>query len=441
MNETIAMVAPDLPQDADLRRALIDEAHARPPVSVQLPALLTCIATMHAGQSAEIELTHLLSLGDASIEVSEPGFLRAKLGPAMLQWERHTEFSRYTIVQPIRQAALMGADAPPLAGVLPVPPSWRRAIPGRTMFALQLCMLLTEGETDAKAVDLARAFLGASRVPASRIADGAARVFADFRLRSDGYTRALMLCERMSEDSAGRLAAQFVELDMYRMMALQGFPVARSLGPLLASNEGQLASIARAIRDGEREDTELLADLMRVATDVETLIAQHNVRFSATAAYYAIVQQRMNELAEQPIAGCVPVFTFLRRRLTPAVATVEAAAQRLSGLSERTSRSSALLRTRVDIRNESQNQELLRRLARGQSLQVRLGETVEGLSVAAISYYVVGLLGYAFKALEQTPLAVDVPVAMGVSIPIVVFAVWWLVRRLRARVYDEHAGD
>lgn len=440
MNEAIVPVGPDLPHDAEARRALIDEAHARPPVPVELPALLTCIATMHEGQPAEVELKHLISLADASIEVSEPGFLRAKLGPAILQWERHTEFSRYTIVQPIRQAALMGADSPPLAGVLPVPPSWLRGIPGRTMVALQLCLLVTEGESDSTAVNIARAFLGATRVPASRIADGAARVFADFRLRPDGYTRALMLCDRMSEDSAGRLAAQFVELEMYRVMALQAFPVARGLGPVLASNEGQLAAIARTIRDGEREDTELLGDLMRVATDVETLIAQHNVRFSATAAYYAIVQQRMTELAEQPIAGCVPVFTFLRRRLTPAVATVEAAAQRLSGLSERTSRSSALLRTRVDIRNETQNQELLRRLTRGQSLQVRLGETVEGLSVAAISYYVIGLLGYGFKAMEQTPLAVDAAVAMGVSIPVVVFAVWWLVRRLRAQVYDEHGG-
>lgn len=431
-------VTPDLPRDADLRRALIDEAHARPPVPVALPALLTCIATLHEGQPAEVELAHIVSLTDASIEVSEPGFLRAKLGPALLQWERHTEFSRYTIVQPIRQSALMGADSPPLASILPVPPSWLRAIPGRTMVALQLCMLITDGESDAMAVNLARAFLGVSRVPASRIADGAARVFADFRLRPDGYTRALMLCERISEDAAGRIAAQFVELDLYRMMALQAFPVARGLGPTLASNEGQLAAIARAIRDGEREDTGLLTDLMRVATDVETLIAQHTVRFSATEAYHAIAEQRMRELAEQPIAGCVTVFTFLRRRLTPAVATVAAAAQRLAGLSERTSRSSALLRTRVDIRNETQNQELLRSLARGQKLQVRLGETVEGLSVAAISYYVVGLLGYGFKALESTPLAVDATIAMGVSIPLVVFAVWWLVRRLRARVYDEH---
>jgi uncharacterized membrane-anchored protein len=119
------------------------------------------------------------------------------------------------------------------------------------------------------------------------------------------------------------------------------------------------------------------------------------------------------------------------------MATVEATAQRLSGLSERTSRGSALLRTRVDIRNEAQNQDLLRSLARGQRLQVRLQETVEGLSVAAISYYLIGLVLYGVKAVRAAGIDLDPDIAAGVAVPLVVGAVWWTIKRTRRLLLAE----
>jgi uncharacterized membrane-anchored protein len=429
-----------LPPDAPDRQSLVDETHARPPVPVPVPAVLTCIVALHEPAAGD-ERAHLATLEDARVVAEEPGFLRATLGAAVLQWERHTEFSRYTMVQPVRQAALMGADTPSLAAAVPVPPAWIREIPGRTVVALQICLLDSEGQGDATAVAIARAFLGVQRIAASRLAGGSARLFADFRLRGDGFMRALVLCESLDEDSAGRIAAQLAELEIYRVMALRAFQPARALGAALARNEAALAAISRAFQDGAREDMALLDDLLGVATEVETLIAQNTVRFSAANAYHGIVRQRFSELDESPIDGCVPAFAFLRRRLVPAMATVEATALRLAGLSERTSRSSALLRTRVDIRNEAQSQDLLRSLARGQKLQVRLQTTVEGLSVAAISYYVVGLIGYATKSLAASgmPLPINADLAMGASIPVVVLLVWWVTKRAR-RLLHEEAG-
>ncbi|MCD9437229.1 DUF3422 domain-containing protein, partial [Klebsiella pneumoniae] len=69
---------------------------------------------------------------------------------------------------------------------------------------------------------------------------------------------------------------------------------------------------------------------------------------------------------------------FMQRRLSPAIATVTATAQRLAALSQRISRTSALLRTRVDIATESQNQQLLTQLSEGQNTQLRMQATVEG---------------------------------------------------------------
>ena len=72
-------------------------------------------------------------------------------------------------------------------------------------------------------------------------------------------------------------------------------------------------------------------------------------------------------------------------------------------------------------------------------LQLRLQETVEGLSVAAITYYVVGLVAYGAKALDVSGLPLDADVAPGVAIPIVAGLVWFGVRRIRRLVVRQ--GD
>ena len=95
------------------------------------------------------------------------------------------------------------------------------------------------------------------------------------------------------------------------------------------------------------------------------------------------------------------------------------------------------LRTRVDVALEGQNRDLLASMNRRVKLQIRLQQTVEGLSVVAISYYGVGLVGYGFKALKAAGVALPTDLATGLSVPLVVVIVWWAVRRLK-RVVGEH---
>ena len=144
------------------------------------------------------------------------------------------------------------------------------------------------------------------------------------------------------------------------------------------------------------------------------------------------MRQRITELREKAIPGTQTLGEFMQRRLSPAIATVAATEQRLASLSERVSRASALLRTRVDIATEGQNQMLLAKLTRGQEMQLRLQSTVEGLSIAAISYYVVSLLLYGARAAKGAGMPVN---ATGALIPLVLWAVWRTTRRIHEKIH------
>ncbi|MGB0670332.1 MAG: DUF3422 family protein, partial [Rhodospirillales bacterium] len=75
--------------------------------------------------------------------------------------------------------------------------------------------------------------------------------------------------------------------------------------------------------------------------------------------------------------------------------------------------------------------ELLASLNRGTERQLRLQRTVEGVSVVAISYYMVGLVAYGAKAAKGAGLPVNPDIAIGLAIPAVLAFVFLGVRRLR----------
>ena len=125
----------------------------------------------------------------------------------------------------------------------------------------------------------------------------------------------------------------------------------------------------------------------------------------------------------------------MARRLTPAVATCDTASRRLHRLSERVAQASALLSTRVDIARERQNQALLASMDRRAKLQLRLQQTVEGLSAAAIVYYVVGVLGYLAKAAKAGGLPLQPDLLVGLAVPVVAVFVILALRRARHRLH------
>jgi uncharacterized membrane-anchored protein len=67
-------------------------------------------------------------------------------------------------------------------------------------------------------------------------------------------------------------------------------------------------------------------------------------------------------------------------------------------------------------------------------MQLRLQQTVEGLSVLAISYYAIGILGYMAKPFVHFAPLFDAPIFLGVIAPVVVAIVWYCVRRMRRAI-------
>jgi uncharacterized membrane-anchored protein len=424
-----------LPPDDGLRRQLHDEVHARPSASLQLPALVTFVAVLNTDISREQEAAHLGALpGNAALTADslEGNFLRLHMEGYTLKWERHTEFTRYSIMQPLAASDSVRQPAEVLA-TLAVPAQWLRAIPGATVAAVQLALVHGDLEQAGPLMELAQRWLGGADIVGSQLGHGHSAAYTEFKIGADGFERMLVVAPLgTSQARAGRISQRLLELETYRLMALRGLPVVKALGPELARAETALADITARLEGNTASDQQLLDQLVALAARVERYVALHSYRFSATQAYNTLVVQRIAELREKVMPGTQTIGEFMQRRLSPAMATVAATAQRLATLSERVSRTSALLRTRVDIATEQQNQQLLEKLTRGQELQLRLQTTVEGLSIAAISYYVVSLLQYAVKSLIAAGLPINLEIAVGTSVPFVLWGVWRITRKVQA---------
>ncbi len=432
-----------LPDDDPQRVALHNEVHARPSQRIRLPALIVYVVVINEGITREQECEHLCRLpGQHSLRLEQlqNNFLRLRLQGYTLRWERHTEFTRYSLVQHLPEAAQLGATDPELLAYLTLPQGWLAEIPGRTFAAVKLAMVQGNVQQSDELLIQARRWFGGNSVVASLIGrDEHSLAVTDFMLRHSGFERMLVIMpDDTSETRAGRVSQRLLEIETYRLMALRGLPVAKVLIPELNRAEQQLADITAQLENKAASDQELLDTLIALAARIERATVEHAYRFAATRAYSKLVTQRIAELREKAMPGMQTIGEFMQRRLSPAIATVEATAQRMSDLSARVSRASALLRTRVDILTETQNQQLLEKLTHGQELQLRLQSTVEGLSIAAISYYVISLLLYITKAGEAAGLPIHPELATGLMVPIVLWVVWRATRRIHDKFFKAH---
>lgn len=433
-----------LPDDDPQRILLHNEVHARPSQRIRLPALVIYVVVINDGITREQECEHLRRLPGQKVLMHEQlqnNFLRLRLQGYTLRWERHTEFTRYSLVQHLPEGAHLGATDPELLSYLALPKGWLAEIPGRTFAAIKLAMVHGDLNEPDELLIQAHEWFGGNPVVASLIGrDGHSLAVTDFMLRQGGFERMLVVMPtNASETRAGRVSQRLLEIETYRLMALRGLPVAKQLIPELTRAEQQLADITAQLENKVASDQELLDTLISLATRIERATVEHTYRFAATQAYNKLVTQRIAELREKAIPGTQTIGEFMQRRLSPAIATVEATAQRMSYLSARVSRASALLRTRVDILTETQNQQLLEKLSRGQELQLRLQSTVEGLSIAAITYYVISLLLYVAKAGKVAGLPIHPELATGLLVPIVLWVVWRTTRRIHDKFFKLHS--
>ena len=417
------------PPDHALRTTLAEEVHARPPEAVRAPARASYVALLVEPEHRVRELAHIAALCKGQdIEPPAPGatHFRAGFGPVRLKWERHGEFSSYTFI-------VGGVREPPFANVAAamLPPGWLAALPGATIAAVHVKMLAAPDE--GRLAGLLEQAFGGQTVAGAEVADGAARVYTDFQLH-EGCTRFVLLDRSLTERQGGRTLQRLFEIEAYRMLALLALPIARRQSPRIVEIEAALAALTDGIAQGQGDDEKLLHELTRLAAEVESGLAASQFRFGACRAYHELVTRRIAELREKRLPGVPNIEEFMSRRFAPAVATCNTVSQRLLDLSERVAQASALLSTRVDITRQRQNQSLLASMDRRAKLQLRLQQTVEGLSVAAICYYAAGLVGYGAKALKASGLHIDPDLTVGLSIPILALGAMLTVRRARRHI-------
>jgi uncharacterized membrane-anchored protein len=417
------------PNHAD-RFGLADEVHARPPVPLETPARASYVALLVDADDRPQEQARLKALCErAGLDPPAPGathFL-ARIGALRVKWERHGEFSGWTF---FADGASPTPFAEPAASLLPT--GWLASLPGRTLVAAHA--KLVAGDDELWASNFSNAYFDGHIVVGADLAEGAGRAFTDFRIHGDGFARFVLLNRRFTPRQAGRMLQRLFEIEAYRMLALLALPIARRQAPRIVEIERSLAALTDAIAADGGDDEALLQALTRLAAEVESGLAASQFRFGACRAYNDLVVRRIAELREGRLPGIQTIEEFMARRFAPAVATCTTTSQRLHDLSERVAQASALLSTRVDIARERQNQALLASMDRRAKLQLRLQQTVEGLSVAAITYYAVGLVGYVGKALKAGGLPVNPDLLAGLAVPVVAAAVLLAVRRARRRI-------
>lgn len=433
------MSTPFQPVQHPHRAMLHNEIHARPPEAMTAPLAIAHIVMLADAAGREASRAHVAALlrdHHQALPDAQTTHLRVDLEGFRLRWELHTEFVSWTFTAPAVPDAF--GDREPVSAIESVPRRWLAELPGQCMSSLNLWVLPTQSFGSGS---LVKHVLHEDTLVASTVADGHGEVYTDFAIHPDGFSRMVLLAGGMAPRRLGRLVQRLLEIETYRMAALLGLPAAREASSVLAFAERELAELANAIRTASRDTEPALLDrLTRLAGQVESQYAATHSRFSASSAYFELLDKRIEDIAESRLAGLQTIREFMDRRLSPARSTCEWATRRQDALSQRVSRMSNLLRTRVEIEQQQSSQALLTAMNHRQDLQLKLQSTVEGLSVAAITYYIVGLVSYLAKGAKPLGWPLSPETTAAVAIPLVAASVWLSLRRLHHRVFRKHPG-
>ena len=403
------------------RDVALGEVHARPYALVQSQRIILQLSFMIASGAA----AHHKAVSELSRSrgiASPDGDARHHAmpwGQGSLRWERHTEFSTWFWDGPLPEGFGGEISMHPFGGGF--------TAPGPLISGIRL-EIRSDGPETVEAISL----LDPASLCFSELKSGQAAVLTDFRQDGDGLTPFLVIDRGLSEGARGALVQRLLDIETYRTMAMLGLPLAQGLSPEIRRIEDGLTAVTQRMKSHARDEADsMLSELTGLAADLEANAASSLYRFGASRAYNVIVRERINSLDEVSVPGHETLGSFLERRLAPAMRTCQSVEERQANLSSKLSRATGLVRSWIDVELARQNADLLKNMNRRAELQLRLQQTVEGLSVAAISYYIVGLVGYLSKAVSHRWPMIDPNIVTGVSVPFSVLGVWWLVRRVR----------
>jgi len=433
---------------------LHEELHARPPMAVTANAVVSY--WIMRGMKAAAAEAALAALCATVRQPAPPSGVRHHLLETLdwaLKYERHGEFISWQMRRPLPSTERWLADDQP-DGVLfgtraidGLPAEFVARLSGENAGELLAATHVVLAAADTDHADAWRQSAEAHTRPGgppligARVADAQATMYTRLHVGPDGFTRFVLFDHGLPPDQAARAVQRVCEIEAYRMLAMLGFPLAQQeAGALAAVENGLQAAVDAMANDLEHDDNAGLEALGRLAADIEHAAARSRYRFSATRAYHQIVKDRLAGLREQRIPGLRTLGGFLGKRFTPAMDFCTTTDARISDIADRINRAVHLAQVRVENHRETSNQKLFAALAHRQKLQLHLQQTVEGLSVVAISYYALSLVGYLAKAAKSLPLLEPlhlVPeVVVGIAVLPVVLGVAWFIHRLKQNLED-----
>lgn len=424
--------------DHPLRYPLSNELHARPFPELTAPCRAAYLAIKQPSGAAKrdrsLDRNHLLALLDrfgASHPAPDATHHTAQLGRSFLKWEMHSEFVSYTLFADGVEERPFNGEAFNL-----FPKDWLIEAPGMVISSVLMRMETADFALESMpdlSQKLAKWFVSES-LTAAYVVDREAIVATDFRIDEAGHVRVAIVANKgVSQRRLGRIAQRLLEAETYMNASMLGFPVARQVSDEIDTMEAELNALYDHLTKDKSKDSATLEELLGLAGRIENLGSRTAFRFGATKAYARIVDQRIALLREERFEGRQMMAEFIMRRYEPAMRTCLSTQRRLQELSLRTARAANLLRTRVDVENAMQNKRVLASMDQRAGLQLRLQETVEGLSVVAISYYLVSLLGYLFGPLAPMIGLEKYQLLAVITLPVVIL-VWWIGKRVRAKL-------
>nr|WP_321462728.1 DUF3422 domain-containing protein [uncultured Cohaesibacter sp.] len=426
-----------------LRAPMIAEMHARPFLKLGAPSRLAFIALKperdgaHTPALARAQLIAFLDQFGAGHPTEEAVYHIANIGEMILKWENHSEFATYTLFTYAPRPAHLGPDsfATDLHDYFSI--EWLEAFSGRIVSSVsaRIEKVSDQAALEEQMSGVVHGWFGStSSFAAAYVSDGDAAIAADFDLDHRGQIRlAVLACGEIGSSRLGRIIQRFLEVETYRAMSMLTLPIARKvLANINAINVKLSENVAR-IGDEKESDKAVLDELLDISAELSLLSTSSSSRFSAGRAYEELVMQRIELLREKRILDRQLFSEFMKRRYLPSMRTCRSAQYQLDDLTFRAAHASDLLGTRVQVTTSDQNRQLLAQMDRRAALQARLQETVEGLSVVAISYYAVSLLTYLLAPFAKLIHMDKTMMAAALVVPVVAF-IWLSMRKVKERL-------
>jgi uncharacterized membrane-anchored protein len=400
------------------RRLIHAETHARPVPAVQAPAVIRRVAFLSAERGSDLpELQRRM----ADLAETEAGHAAAARQIEFVRdgrsvvWEMHNEFTTLTW----RSAPEDSVVRPEGIGL-----EWHKNLAFVSATRIEVL--------DQEAIPAGRlARLAPSTLCQSSIYGGQAEVATDFTPDRDEFVNFTVAAARCGDQRRGVIVRRLLEIETYRCFTLLGLPVARGLGGLVQEFEQRLSLIMAEIGEQAKGGHRAAFDaLHQLSVEAGRAVEETSFRFAATQAYGQILNDRLPRLGENAIGESTTLARFLDNRMQPALSTCRAMEKRLTDLTVKVQRSIELLDTRITVSIQTQNQEVLDTILSTAQSQFRLQQTVEGLSIIAISYYLLALIGYVLEGIHSR-VDIDKPLALAIIAPFVLVIVYFGISRLR----------